>query len=247
MPGSTNGSFIPKRNGDKNSKSGEKRQVFVGTFIVKILFFAILLAAAGVFVYEKKLSNDLDAEVTNLNNAISIFDEEKLARVIEVDNRINQVKLRLSNTSSMAALLDAIEKSTIGTSQITELDLKREDDSNYTLQSVIKTDSFDSVLFQREILSRNNILSVSDITELALENVPPNNGLYDRSAVVGETSAPRVTFKAILSVDTEKIRHQAFNATVSAVEDVQITPVVVENQASSSTRESIDSVNQEQL
>lgn len=208
MPGSTNTSFIPKRNPTKNVSSGAKKQVFVGTFLIKVMFIASLLSAAGVYFYENKLQSDLDNEIINLDRAVSSFKEAEFVRVLAMDTRIRQAKGRLSHSASMVSVLDAFEKSTIDTAEITELNLNRVDDKTYEVDASLKTDSFDSVIFQREVMEQSDRLVVSEVSDVVLQSVPPNNGLYERVSSVGASEREGVSFKAVLSIDTEKIAHK---------------------------------------
>ena len=247
MPGSSNTSFIPKRNPTKNVRTRDKRQVFVGTFIIRILFFASLLAAAGVYVYDSKLKSDLNNEILRLDTAIAGFKEAEFFRVIEVDTRLLQAKDRLSHTASIVAILNALEKSTVSTAEITDLVLERVDDDIYELESTIKTDTFDSVMFQRSIFEQpNSLLKVAEIDDLTLESVPPNNALFESSTSAGESKRESVTFKALIIIDTEKISHQA-----SAVVNTEIntgfipSPLEVATPAASEETRTTPQSNQE--
>ncbi len=240
MPGSSNTSFIPKRNPTHSNRPSNKQQVFLGSFIIKILFFASLIAAVGVFAYETKLNSNLEDEIVKLNNAISSFNEADMDRVLKMDLRINQAKQRLEHSVSITSLLLAIEKATSETVQITNFTLSRKDDKSFEIEASMETGSFDSVLFQREVLENGEILSISEVQDLTLQNVPPNNGLFIRNTEAGEEQEKVVvSFIALLNVDAEKIPHQATpieifsNTELQQAETVEQVPEeVVENEES---------------
>lgn len=206
MPGSSNTSFIPKRNPAQKERQGAKRQVFVGTFIIRILFFAALLAAAGVFIYEMQLQKKLDAEIVTLAGAIGTFNEAEMQRVLDTNARLNQAKMRFSHTVSVSSLLRALERSTVGSVQVIQLGLERLDDSSYEVLADMKTETFDSVLFQRSILEDSDTFVVSQISDLVLTVPPPDNALYSLETSSEEVD-DGVSFKAILSVDTQLVPH----------------------------------------
>jgi hypothetical protein len=239
MPGSSNTSFIPKRNPARNERQNVKRQVFLGSFIIRILFFASLVAAAGVFAYETKLSKNLDKEIVNLNTAIASFNEAEMERVLQMDLRLAQARERLTYSASIVSLLNAIEKSTTGSNQITQLSLERTSDAVFEVEAEMKTGTFDSVLFQREVLESSDTLAFSEIDNLTLQNVPPDNGLYTaETALLTGTEKVTVSFKAIMTVDTEKVPHTA--APVGQfVAPVEVAPVeeVVTTEAEVKTEE----------
>lgn len=200
MPETQSGtSFIPKRNPKKPVKRNSPRPVFIGTIIVRIFFFAVLIAALAVFTYERKLERDYDAEVLALNNAINSFSESDWQKVLEIDTRLYQAKQRLDNTVSVTSIFDALEASTISTVTINNFELKRVDDSTLSINSEMTTDSFDSVIFQREVLKANDKLSVADVHELEL-----SNGQSNQNQTNGETS---VKFIAELNVNPDTVRH----------------------------------------
>ena len=211
MPDPANTSFIPKRNPTKKSNHSNSPRIFIGTLIVQILFFAVLIAALGVFAYERKLNNDLDKEVIALNNAISSFSEEDMQKIINIDTRLAQAKNRLTHTASIYSLFTAIEAATVESIQIKNLELKRLDDTNLTIESEMIADSFDSVLFQRGVLKRDNKLVVTNISDVALQGsvIETKDKIIKKLNV--EPEDVTVSFKAELSIDTNLIPHTPTN------------------------------------
>lgn len=200
MPGSSNASFIPKRTTGQRERQTARRQVYVGTFIVRVLFFAALIAVASVYAYESKLKSDLNKEIAALGSAINSFNEAEMQRVTSADLRLAQVKYRLDHTVSILSVLKAIESSTVSSAQVTRLSIKRTDDKTVELESQMSTPSFDTALFQKGVLESNETLTVSSIEDLALEQSE------DRE---GNTLDTKIAFNAILSIDSEKVPHIA--------------------------------------
>ncbi len=211
MIDSTNStSFIPKRNPVKKERRNTENQVFVGTFIVRIIFFATLIAAGAVFAYQIKLKSDFDSEVVALNTTISTFSEADMNRVLDTNLRLKQAKQRLDHTASIVTLLEAFEKSIIDSNEVSHLSVERVSDLSYEIESEMKAGSFDSVLFQRSVLEKSDTLVVSDVKDLVLQNVPPDNGLFNSLLNSDSTAANvQVAFKVFLSTDTNKIPHKA--------------------------------------
>lgn len=208
MPESTNTSFIPKRNPNRNSRINAPQRVFIGVLIARIFFFAVLLATLSVFLYERMLKNELDSEVVALNNAIASFSEVEMQRILDVDTRLFQVNNRLAHTVSIFSLFDSLEKATLGSIQIQNLEFKRENDTTLTMKAEMKTDSFDSVLFQRGVLERNDKLVINEIEDLTISSQPKNQPANSRVTVVGgQPEDLNVIFKASMSIDASKIPH----------------------------------------
>jgi len=203
----TNTSFIPKRNPSHKDNRPVRRKIYVGTIIIRILFFAAVVAAGGVYAYERQLNSNLDSEILTLNTSISDFKEDDLLKVLAFDARISEVGYRLEHTASLVSLLEVVEGLTVDVVQITQLTVERTDDKNFTIEADLKTPSFDIALFQRQILEETDALQVSLISDLNLQNTPPEDPLF-RS---GESLADEVSlsFKAALTVDVGKVPHTA--------------------------------------
>lgn len=202
MPGSSNASFIPKQGPVKKDRSASRRQVYVGTFIVRILFFAALLAAGGVYAYESKLEGDLNEEIASLNNAIRSFNEAEMQRVISTDLRLRQVDYRLDHSVAVTKILNAIEDATIRTAQISGLSVKRADDSFVEVSAEMEVDSFDSALFQKQVFGETAVLKMDGIKDLTLQREAEN-------AEDGNSSSEviSISFQALLGVDSSEVSH----------------------------------------
>ena len=224
MPGSSNTSFIPKRNPAQKERQSTKRQVFVGTFIIRILFFAALIAAAGVFIYETQLKKALDAEIVALDVAITTFNEVEMQRVLQVDARLNQAEDKFEGAASVSALLRALERSAAQSVQVTQLGLERIDATTYEVDVDMKTETFDSTLFQRSLLEESDTFVVSEIADLVVVTRPPESALYNIDVDPGE-DASGVSFKAILTVAADALPHTVQSLPVAAP---VVIPVVAE-------------------
>ena len=248
MPGSSNTSFIPKRNPAMGDRRGNRRQVYIGTFVVQILFIASLLATAGVFIYEYRLNKTLDTEIVALNTAIGTFNEAEMQRVQAADLRLSQANDRLAYSASVISLLESIEVAVVDSVQISELEVERVSDEAFEVQAQIRTDSFNSVLFQRAILDDSRTLAFSEIKDLVLQNVPPSGTAFTEQLDAQVIEEFSIGFKVLLAVDQANIPHQ-----IAPVTD-QATPVAAsstEVSDTSSVTETVEggeeSSNQEQI
>ena len=224
MPGSSNTSFIPKRNPAQKERQGAKRQVFVGTFIIRILFFASLIAAAGVFIYETQLKKALDAEIVALSGAIGTFNEAEMQRVLQTNARLSQAEQKFESAASVGAVLRALERAAAQSVQVTELSLERIDDTTYEVEANMKTETFDSTIFQRSLLDESGIFVVSEITDLVLVTPPPEGALYEVEVTEGEDTSG-VSFKAVLTVATDAVPHTVTTQTTTPTPPPVALPV----------------------
>lgn len=209
----TNNSFIPKRGPIKKARRVVTRQVYVFTLVSYILIFASLIASLGVFIYEQVINRQLSAEVVALDSEIASFNQADMERVTAFNNRLQQAKARLNATVSIASLLDIVEKSTITTAQFMSFSLERELDDQLVVITQIETDSFDSVIFQREILKQNQAISNVEVTDLAMKDITTTQAAPVQGTSKISSPQSLISFNTILTIDLETV---GYNPTPSA-------------------------------
>ncbi len=230
MPGSPNTSFIPKHTSSKIERKNTPRQLFLGTVIVRVLFFAVLIAAVGVFAYERKLSSELSAEVTAFRNATKTFDaeEKSVQEVLSMDRRLIQANNRFDNSLSMVAVLDTLDRATVRTVELDSLEIEKKSDAEILMTAEVTTDTFDSVIYQRSIYEANEILRVTKFEEVTVNqsgiaDIPTTPGSL--SIRTGDTGNPTISFKATIQIDPTLIPAVMDRVPPSPV--AQTTPIVV--------------------
>ena len=195
-----NNSFIPKRGPVKKARRAMSRQVYVFTFVSYILIFASLVASLGVFIYKQVVDRQLDAEIAALNAEIASFSQADMERVTAFNTRLQQAKERLNATVSVASLLSIIEQSTISTAQFASFSLEREQDDQLVVTAQIETDSFDSVIFQREVMKQNPTVSSIEVTDLVIKDLKLQELLKPGASQIFSPQS-QVNFSTILTVD----------------------------------------------
>ncbi len=207
MPGESNTSFIPKRNPTKKDKVTARKQVYVGTLVIRVLFLAVLVASAALYFYEKKLSSDLNQAVSELDSRINSFNEEDMKNVIAVDKRLRQANSRLQNSASIVAVLKAIEESTTEATQINNLSLVRDDDNVFALTLAMEAQSFDAVKFQREVLGkeRSEKFDAAEVEAIQVTNESDEADFLTSST--GEEAQVEILYNTLINIDASDIRH----------------------------------------
>ncbi len=207
MPGESNTSFIPKRNPTKKDKVTARKQVYVGTLVIRVLFLAVLVASAALYFYEKKLNSDLNQAVSELDSRINSFNEEDMKNVIAVDKRLRQANSRLQNSASIVAVLKAIEESTTEATQINNLSLVRDDDNIFALTLAMEARSFDAVKFQREVLTkeRSEKFDAAEVEALQVTNESDEADFLTSST--GEEAQVEILYNTLININASDIRH----------------------------------------
>lgn len=196
MDGSSNNSFIPKRGTSNRPKRGSSHRVYVITLVTYVLFFATLVATAGVFLYSRYIDTQFQTEVALLSDEIDRFNDADMNRVLLFDERLQKAQDRLDSAVSLGSLFTAIEMATAETVQIDSLRIERNNDEDFELVAAINTDSFDSSIFQREVFEQNSIIESVEIEQLT---ITPNS-LDTTEAAVDLSDSSQVSFTAKLGV-----------------------------------------------
>ena len=224
MPNTPTTSFIPKQGPMKRTKQTASRQIHVLAVIAYVAFIASLIAAVGLFLYERYIEKQLESEVNALSQEIKGFSDADMERVREFNGRLRQTEDRLDKGISIASVLAALEQATVKSASVEQLSLKKTDDSLITLTAKLSTDNFDSTLFQRGVYERNNAIDSVVISDLSLE------GLSEE-----DSNASGITFTATLQVPTEAV--PTVVGTLEPAEDIATTTIT----STSSTTETVSS------
>ena len=224
MPNTPTTSFIPKQGPMKRTKQTASRQIHVLAVIAYVAFIASLIAAVGLFLYERYIEKQLESEVNALSQEIKGFSDADMERVREFNGRLRQTEDRLDKGISIASVLAALEQATVKSASVEQLSLKKTDDSLITLTAKLSTDNFDSTLFQRGVYERNNAIDSVVISDLSLE------GLSEE-----DSDASGITFTATLQVPTEAV--PTVVGTLKPAEDIATTTIT----STGSTTETVSS------
>lgn len=194
MPGSStnvnNSSFIPKRGPARRRSARSKGQVFIFSIITYSLLFASLLAAAGTFLYKNYLESQIAEEVTALNESMATFRVADLLEVREFEHTLKQATDRINNLASVVAVLDTVDKATVGPVQLESLTIERAADDRFMLSGSVLTTSLDAAMFQRKIYS----------LEQQFADVVTQDVTVSDDTVPNGATTEQITFEATLNV-----------------------------------------------
>lgn len=183
MPNTPNASFIPKQGPVRQIKRTATRQIHVFTVVSYVAFVATLISSLGVFLYNRHLDNQLQSEVEKLSGAIGGFSDSDMLRVREFNVRLRQAHARINQSVSLVSIFEALEVATAKSVVLTDLIIKREEDSNFKLTAKVSSNSFDSSLFQRGLYERNTIIKDVSVSDLTIAKATPDDPISGVSFV----------------------------------------------------------------
>jgi len=228
MSGSSNSSFIPKRNPIKKSRKTVSRRVYTFTVVSYLFLFSVLLASAGVFLYGQYVDRQLEDEIAVLTTEIQRFNSEELASVKAFDARLRLAAERVSHSVSVASLFSAFEAATVGTVVFESLGLERSGDDHFSIATAIRTDSFDSSIFQRGVYGADGVITKVVIEDLKKTTAARSEDetLQNQSTFISDNDDVYVTFDATLLVDIAAVPYDpsAYSAPAVPVPPVNIPP-----------------------
>jgi len=190
MPPSNNSSFIPKQTGNKLERKNTPHRVFIGTIVVRIIFFATLIAALALFVYERRLQTELSQESFEITQIARNFDVARMEEIQIFDERLRQTSGLLDNYFSVHSLLVMLASNTLDSVRIVSLDVAREGIDKYKVNAQMATDLYDSVIVQRDILLNNSLVFESNVTDVQKDIAVPT-----RSNSLSDATVSPVSFK----------------------------------------------------
>ena len=240
MPGSSNSSFIPKRNPIKKSRKTVSRRVYTFTVVSYLFLFSVLLASAGVFLYGQYVDRQLEDEISALTTEILRFNSEELASVKAFDARLRLAAERVSHSVSIASLFSAFEAATIGTVAFESLGLERIGDEQFSVTTAIRTDSFDSAIFQRAIYGKKDGVIASVVIEDLLKTTAARSDSdtpLDQSTFIPDTDDVYVTFDATLLVDIAAV---PYDPSVYEAPAVPTPPVTIPSATTTETEANLN-------
>ena len=221
-PNPSQSSFIPKRGADRAKRKKPAKRIFLFSLIAYSLVFASLLASGASYLYKNYTTSLLQNEVSLLNSEINTFSVSDLSVVSEFNLTLQRAKNRIENTASVVAALEAIERATAQPIQITTLAVERFDDKYMLLVAEITAQSFDSALFQRNLLNADQYL----FSEVSIDDVSIVSAAEEENSVVNNISlvGQPVTFTATMRVPIDSLAYLNTQSETSV-------PVTSDNQA----------------
>lgn len=161
-------SFIPKRPTQGSVKKPGVHKVYLLTYISFILFFGSILSAAGVVVFKTFETAKLDSQRQMLTQEREKFNQSDMESVRALHRRIQNATNLLDNHVTLLSLFEALEQSTLQSLTLDGFSYRRPGTAVPSVTIEGFTETFNSVMFQRTVLSANDIFADASFTEVEL-------------------------------------------------------------------------------
>ena len=211
MPGAQQGpSFIPKRTPTKHKRVRGPRRMYVFSIIAYILIFGAVLTAAGVFIYKLQVEAQMVERQKTLAEAVDNFSQSDLEMVKEFEQRLHFANQRMRHHYAETRLLNFFERVTAEPVQIDQLAVVRVDDELFEVNGTVVTNTFNSTIFQREVMADESLVNAVFTESAKLTNLEGDDS--DRSAPTVSPSntdeAETVEFNLLMQLDAEAFHYE---------------------------------------
>ena len=173
------GSFIPRQSNQPAPRKKITRRVYVLNYVVYVLFFGTLFITAALFVWEFQLNKSLDQQKSLLEAERNKFSQSDIEKVRELDRQLSLARSLLDNHTSVRQIFNALEDATLQNVDfsgfvITDAGVEEgvvgsvadSGANTYYLSLVGGLNDFNTLLFQREVLQQNSLLSGAEIRQV---------------------------------------------------------------------------------
>lgn len=232
MENSSQGSFIPKRSTGKVVGRRVSKRIYIFSYIAYALFFGTLLSVAGIFFLNKQAETKLDTYIQELVVVGDEFDRSDMEFVGMLSDQLATAESLLTDHLAPSLLFDELEKVVVKNIQLSGIEYSK-DPQGVRVTFKGAADSFDTLLFQRDIMNNSEIFSAARVSGVTYGNTSVEAvGNSARSAIESLVTEARLTF----SFEDESVREQIGYTPRTNLQDS--VPSTVEPSATSSSSQS---------
>ncbi len=158
------GSFIPKRSTGRVSPTRPIRRIYILSYVAYVLFFGTLLSVVGIFFLEKQAEKQLASYIARVDEERRAFDSNKINAIRRLDLRLRTAERILNWHLAPSRIFEDLEAYITKRVQLTSFTYTYETGSDAMVSVGGTTDTFDALLFQRELLRESSVFSKADMS-----------------------------------------------------------------------------------
>lgn len=178
-------SFIPNKPVQAVSRGGGLGKKSGGSFltaVTTVIFLAVLVIAAGVYLYGLSLQKQIANQERALAEAQAAFNPAFIAEAVRLNDRIESVKKLLANHKSPSQIFELMEETTLRTVQFTSLSYSTDEEGTIKIEADGAAAGFESVVLQSDGYGATGYLR--DILFSGLQNNTTGGVSFDLAGTV---------------------------------------------------------------
>lgn len=176
-------SFIPKKSLDTTPTRTSSSSVGIVTLLSTLVFLVALAGSVGVFLYQKKLAQDLQQAKETLAARQKLFDPQLIKDFETLDGRLNAAKSLLASHVHMSHIFELLQMNTIKTVRYSRFAYDVNAETNTVRISLGgQAKDYASIALQSDYFGENSIIKSYEFSNLSLD--PMGNILFDLNLTV---------------------------------------------------------------
>ncbi len=164
-------SFIPKKNFDTgSSRSGGSSGTGLLVLLAILVFVASLVAAGGIFAYQKLLTKSIADKSASLKANEEAYNLAVIQELVRADSRINEAEVLLNKHVAPSEIFSFLSLQTLEKVQFTsfEYSLKADGTTDMSLKGL--ADSFSTIALQSDQFGASKILKDVVFSDVNLDS-----------------------------------------------------------------------------
>lgn len=240
------GSFIPQSKTPTPTKRRGRRRVYLISYFSYAVFFGVILTAVGLLLWGWQVQAQLANQKELVNQQRAQFSQSDIERVREFDEQLSLAAYVMDTHPALSRLFAELEERTVADVQLTQFSVDAAGDANNTILVTFTgtTETFDALLFQRDIMEQSPILSQGTIVDVVY-----SNAITDADA----QSGGKLQYDVLLSLPVSAIAYQGVARAVDTTFVDGVDSVLEETATSSAVNtedaivETVDSTNESEI
>lgn len=212
MPEQQGSSFIPKAGAAPVRRTGVTRRIYLLSYLSYIIFFSVLFATVGIFLYGIYVDRSLASVQDELAKEQARFSSEEVDSVHHLSSRLETAERILNSTAAPSNIFTAIEDIVASNIVFSGMTYKHLPNDRFSIALIGLADDFNEVIHQNKLMQGNSLFEGIEVSE------------FDYS-VTGDEAASTVAGQAVLTFifsDTRDISLIPYTASASNQGSVEI-------------------------
>ena len=199
-----NSSFIPKSGVKTVQRVKTGRRIYVLAYISYIVFFSVLFAVIGVYIYGATVTRSLSTVKEQLVAEQSRFAVDDIDAIKILDQRLATSERLLNESAAPSRLFADIEAIVASNIYFSGMSYKELPNRQFELNLTGRANDFSDIIGQRDLLGNSSLLREATVVD------------FDYS--VGEGNALTAATLSFVFSDTRDLSDIAYEAEAGAVE-----------------------------
>lgn len=169
-------SFIPKKP-MVEKRATASRPTSLLTILSIFIFFAVVIASAGLYFYKGIMAKNIQSMSDQLNLAKNSFEPSKITQLQVLDKRLRAANTILTNHITVSPIFEALQSLTMKTVRYTKFSYSAGDNNKIDVKMSGQAVGYRSIALQSDLFATNKDLIDPVFSNLSLDD--KGNVIFD--------------------------------------------------------------------